>query len=98
MTGREYSLEARRDNGTFVTSLPGQEAAISSGWHRLRLAWQSGPGTGSLSLFLDGVAAGQLSGLVNGTRRVDIVEWGVAGGALSGTSGFLDLDTFSSWR
>jgi hypothetical protein len=96
--GLEALIEARRDDGTFAATPSGQEVSISPGWHRLRLEWQAGAGTGSLALSIDGVAAGSLCGLANGTRRVDTVEWGVVSGVLDGASGFLDLDSFRSWR
>ena len=96
--GVEALLEARRDDGTFAVTPAGQQIAIPAGWHRLRLAWQAGAGSGSLSLTLDGTPAGQLTGLANGARRVDTVEWGVVGGSLDATSGSIDLDAFASWR
>jgi len=96
--GHEALLEARRDDGSFATTLPGQEAPISAGWHRVRLEWQAAAGTGSLSLSIDGVPSGQLSGLANGTLRVDSVDWGVVGGTLSGARGSIDLDGFASWN
>ncbi len=69
--GVEALLEARRDDGTIAVTPSGQEVAIPGGWHLLRIEWKAGAGDGSLSLFLDGVLAGELTGLVNGGRRVD---------------------------
>jgi hypothetical protein len=97
-SGVEALLEARRDDGTFVSTQAGQEIAIPTGWHHLRLAWRAGSGSGSLALTLDGALAGELTGLANGSRRVDSIEWGVVGGSLDGTSGSVDLDGFSSWN
>ena len=94
----EALLEARRDDGTFAATPVGQEIAITTGWHHLRLAWKAGTGTGSLSLTLDGTPAGELTGLANGARRVDSVEWGVVGGGLDGAGGSVDLDGFASWN
>ena len=96
--GIEAVLEARRDDGTFATTPAGQEVAVSTGWHHLRLSWRAGAGSGALSLGLDGVLAGELTGLANGARRVDSVEWGVVGGDLDATSGSTDLDGFASWN
>jgi hypothetical protein len=96
--GNEALLEARQDDGSFVVTLPGQETAISAGWHRLRIEWLAGAGTGSLAIFLDGSASDQLAALANQNRRVDFVDWGVVGGVLSGASGSVDLDGFASWQ
>ncbi|MCP4203257.1 MAG: hypothetical protein GY769_15140 [bacterium] len=96
--GHEALLEARRDDGSVAATLSGQEAAIGAGWHRVRLEWRAGAGTGALALFLDGAASGELTGLVNGTRRVDTIDWGVVAGSLAGASGSIDLDGFASWR
>jgi hypothetical protein len=96
--GHEALLEARLDDGTFVLTPPGQEVALPNGWHRVRLEWRAGAGNGSLSLSLDGVLATELTNLANGNRRIDRVEWGVVGGVLTGASGSLELDTFSSWN
>ena len=76
----------------------GQEIAISSGWHHLRLAWRAGAGDGSLSLTLDGASAGELTGIDNDTRRVDVIDWGVVGGILDAAGGSIDLDAFASWN
>jgi hypothetical protein len=96
--GVEALLEARRDDGTFAVTPAGQQIPIAAGWHHLRLAWQAGPGSGSLTLTLDGAPVAQLTGIANGARRVDMVEWGAVGGTLDATSGSVDLDAFSSWR
>ena len=39
-----------------------------------------------------------LTGLANGARRVDSIEWGVVDGSLDGTSGSIDLDELASWN
>ncbi|MFQ5526964.1 MAG: FG-GAP-like repeat-containing protein [Thermoanaerobaculia bacterium] len=96
--GHEAFLEARRDDGSFATTPSGQEAAITAGWHRLRLEWKAAAGTGSLALTIDGAASGALSGLANGTRRIDAVAIGAVDGSLAGAAGSVDLDSFSSWR
>jgi hypothetical protein len=97
-SGIEALLEARRDDGTFAATPAGQEVAIAAGWHRLRLAWLADAGAGSLALALDGTPAGELTGLANGARRVDSIEWGVVDGSLDGASGSIDLDAFASWN
>ncbi len=96
--GIEALLEARRDDGSYAATPAGQEVAIPAGWHRLRLAWEAGAGTGSLVLTLDGALATQLTGLANAARRVDHVDWGSPAGSLAGAGGFLDLDAFASWN
>ena len=96
--GVEAALEARRDDGSFAATPAGQEVAIPAGWHQLRLTWRAGDGDGSLSLTVDGAPAGELTGLANGARRVDSIEWGVVGGSLEGASGSIDLDGFKSWN
>jgi hypothetical protein len=94
----EALLEARLDDGTLVVTPPGQEVGLAAGWHRVRLEWRAGAGNGSLSLALDGIPANELTNLTNGDRRIDRVEWGVVSGVLTGASGSLDLDAFSSWN
>ena len=96
--GIEALLEARRDDGSLAVTPAGQEVALAAGWHEVRLIWQAGAGNGFLSLVLDGTLVGELSGLVNGARRVDSVDWGVVGGSFDGPSGTLDLDAFASWN
>jgi hypothetical protein len=96
--GVEAHLEARLDDGTYVSTPAGQETPVTTGWRQLRVVWRAGAGTGSLSLTLDGVPASSLVGLANANRRVDSVEWGVVGGNLHGIVGFIDLDRFHSWN
>jgi hypothetical protein len=96
--GLEARLEARLDSTATVETLAGQEISLPSGWRRLRLTWTAEAGTGQLGLAVDGVAAGELTGLSNSAQRVESVDWGVAGGDLEGTSGWVDLDHFGSWR
>ena len=97
-TGHEAFLEARLDNGTYVATVPGQEVAITNGWHRLRVEWQAGAGSGVLRLSVDGALATESMGLTNSAQRVDSVRWGVVSGSLDGASGSIDLDSFRSWR
>jgi hypothetical protein len=97
-SGHEAFLEARLDNGTFVATFPGQEVAITNGWHRLRVEWQAGAGSGVLRLSADGGQLNELIGLTNSAQRVDSVDWGVVSGSLDGASGSIDLDSFRSWR
>ncbi len=95
--GLEARLEARLDDGTFAATAAGSEAPIAAGWHQLRVIWKAGAGDGSLTLWVDGAEVAALTSLTNGGRRVDGVDWGVAGGSLVGAGGTLDLDAFSSW-
>jgi hypothetical protein len=39
-----------------------------------------------------------LTGLNNGAARIDAVDWGIVNGEVSGASGHLDMDDFSSNR
>ena len=95
--GIEALLEARRDDGTWAVTPAGGEVAVPTGWRHLRLAWRAGGGDGSLSLRVDGTLATELTGLANGGRQVDRIEWGVVGGSLDGAAGSVDLDAFASW-
>ena len=97
-SGHEAFLEARLDNGTYVATVPGQEVAITNGWHRLRIEWRAGAGSGVLRLSVDGALATESMGLTNSAQRVDSVDWGVVSGSLDGASGSIDLDSFRSWR
>jgi hypothetical protein len=96
--GLEALLETRLDSTATVATPAGQEIALASGWRRLRLTWTAEAGTGRLELAVDGVAAGELAGLSNADQRAESVDWGVTGGDLAGTSGWVDLDHFGSWR
>jgi hypothetical protein len=96
--GHEVLLEARRDDGSYAVTPPGQEVILTAGWHRLRLDWRAGAGSGSLAVTVDGSSTGQLTGLANAAQRVDRIEWGVVGGVLDTASGVIDIDAFRSWR
>jgi hypothetical protein len=96
--GVEALVEARLDDGSFVTTPGGSEVPMPSGWFQLRLDWVAGAGDGSLSIAVDGSDEGGLTSLSNGLQRVDEVDWGVVAGALDGASGFIDLDGFRSWE
>ncbi len=99
--GARAMLEARLDDGSFAITPTGQEIAISAGWHRLRITWRAGAGTGAMSLTLDGTPTGALTALDNAANTVDAIEWGNVAtptAVLDNASGFLELDGFGSWR
>jgi hypothetical protein len=95
--GVQAFLEARLEGGGGAATPGGSEVAIPSGWHRLRLEWAAGAGDGRLLLSLDGVPSAALSGLTNSSESVAGVDWGVAGGSLGATSGYLEVDAFRAW-
>ena len=76
--------------------------AISSAVHYLELDWQAasaaGANDGSITIWIDGVQSGLLSGLDNDTLRIESFRLGALLGIDPGTHGQLFLDAFESRR
>jgi hypothetical protein len=58
----------------------------------------SGANNGGLTLWIDGVQRGNLSGVANNTRRIDRVRLGAVSGIDNGTRGTYYFDAFESRR
>lgn len=89
----------RRDDSTWATS---SWYAISDGPHAIEIDWRAatapGANNGGLTLWLDGVEKGVLSGIDNDTRRVDRIRFGAIAGLDAGTAGAYFFDDFKSTR
>ena len=70
--------------------------------HSLELDWRAasiaGASDGSLAFWIDGVQVANLSGIANGTRRIDIVQIGAVAEIDAGTRGTYYFDAFESRR
>jgi len=96
-------LEARLDDGTFVSTAGTFELALAAGWNTVEVDWQaaSAPGTpdGKAALCVndDGSRSSCVSLAHDHAGRIDSVRWG-AQGVDPGTTGSIDLDDFLSHR
>jgi len=96
-----YQLRAaaRNDSSGWTNS---SWTAISDAPHSLELDWRAasiaGGSDGSLTFWVDGGQAANLSGIVNGTRRIDTVQLGAVAEIDSGTRGTYYFDAFESRR
>ncbi len=95
-----YRLQARhRDVATGAVLATGW-VPIADGEHVVDLRWRAASTTasnGELRFWIDGVLAGELSGLDNGDEVIESIRFG-AKGVDAGTSGSFYLDSFRSWR
>ena len=75
---------------------------ISNGWHFIEIDWKAssaaGANNGYITLWIDGVQQGSVTGIDNDTRRVDEVRLGPLSGLDSGTTGTEYFDAFESRR
>jgi hypothetical protein len=89
----------RRDDSTWATS---SWYAISDAPHAIELAWQAatapGANNGSLTLWVDGLQKGVLSGIDNDIQRIDRIRLGAIAGLDAGTFGSYYFDDFKSTR
>lgn len=76
----------------------GVDFLVTGGFRSVEVHWKAGFGDGELMVAIDGGALDGLSGLDNGDSTIEFVKWGAVDGALSGSSGSMDLDAFESWR
>lgn len=105
-------IEMRRSSGTYqVRASAVSDASVwaSTPWrtitdapHYFEIDWRASQSAtafnGSLTWWLDGNAAGTLSGIDNDTLRVDRVRLGAVGGIDTGTRGIFFFDAFESRR
>ncbi len=93
--GYEIRSGARLDSGTVKY---GAWAAISDAPHSIELGWSAATGSaknGTIGLWIDGTPGSTLSGLTNGTGRIDAARLGPQS-IPSGVSGTEYFDGFSS--
>lgn len=87
------------DSSSFVTT---GWVTISDDPHSIELDWRAatsaGANDGSLTLWIDGVEQGTLSGLDNDTWRIDEVRLGVLASIPTSTRGTYFFDGFESRR
>lgn len=91
-------LGAREDSGLVVETPAAQHVVLPAGWNEIAVTYETGAGTGSVQVALNGVPQGGLTGLNNASGLIESAEWGAVGGVFTGTSGTLELDEFSSTR
>jgi hypothetical protein len=87
------------DSSSFVTT---NWVTISDAPHAIELDWHAatsaGANDGSLTLWIDGVEQGILTGLDNDTWRIDQVRLGALSSIPTGTRGTCFFDAFESRR
>jgi len=75
---------------------------ISDALHSLELEWwastSAGANNGGMTLWVDGIQSGGLSGVANDTRRIESVRLGAVSGIDAGTLGTYYIDAFESRR
>ena len=103
VTLRHFASENRlaiyaRDDTAGALVEHGVDFHLTSGFHSVELSWEADPGNGKFMVSIDGASFDGLTGLDNGGSRVDYVRWGAADGTLTSSTGWMELDGFSSWR
>jgi hypothetical protein len=107
-----FNVDFRFSTGNYQIRLRQQDdsqATVSTGWvtisdapHVIEMEWWAATGAGAnnggVTLWIDGVQSGSLSGLDNDTRRIERVRLGAASGIDAGTLGTYYLDAFESRR
>ena len=76
----------------------GQELALAPGWNEIEIDWVASDPAGHWLVSVNGAGFDGLSGLGNGSLRLDRIRWGAVDGLVSGAPGTLRVDGFSSWR
>jgi hypothetical protein len=89
---------ARRDDGSFAETPPGEERLLPAGWNTVDMAWITGVDSGQLLLSINDSVFVGVTGIDNDTLDVDRIRWGVVDGSVSSSSGSLKLDNFNSWE
>jgi hypothetical protein len=97
-SGHALSLVARENGGLYSSTAPGQEIALVSGWNKVELEWQNGPGDGRFEVSVNDGPFSGLNSLTNDAGLVESIEWGAVAGSVATSSGKLQLDGFDSWR
>jgi len=99
--GGRYQIRLREQNDNQATQSTAW-VTISDAPHFIEMEWRAataaGANNGSVTLWLDGVQAGTLTGLDNETRRIERVQLGAVSGVDAGTLGTYYLDAFVSRR
>ena len=95
---KRLALEARRDDGTFASTLGTMELVLPAGWLSLQISWRAGAGDGHFLVSVAGTPYAGLVDLDNAAQHVDRVRWGNVGGLVTSSSGSLHLDDFESWE
>ena len=96
-----YSIRAalRNDSNGWTSSA---WTDIGDAPHSIELDWRAasiaGASDGSLAFWIDGVQVANLSGIANGTRRIDSVQLGAVAEVDAGTRGTYYFDAFESRR
>ena len=89
------AIVAREDGGGLVEHPT--DFLLPEGYNVIRVHWEAGAGTGQLGVAVgDGVPLSGLGNLGNSLSRIDHVKWGAINGTISTTTGFLELDEFST--
>ena len=91
-------LGAREDSGTVVETPSAQHVVLPAGWNEIAVTYETGAGTGSVQVALNGVPQGGLTALDNAAGLIEFADWGAVDGVFTGTSGSLELDEFRSTR
>jgi hypothetical protein len=75
---------------------------LSNASHYIEVDWRAASGVGAnnggLTLWVDGVQRGNLTGVSNDARRIESIRLGVVAGVDTGTRGVLYFDAFQSNR
>ena len=98
--GGTYQIRLRQQNDSQGTQSTAW-ATISDASHFIEMEWwaaTAGANDGGVTLWMDGVQIGSLSGLDNDTRRIESVRLGAVSGIDAGTLGTYYLDAFESRR
>ena len=97
--GGSYQIRLRQQNDGLATTSTAW-VTISDAPHFIEMDWRAataaGANNGGVTLWVDGVQTGSLSGLDNDTRRIGQVRLGAVSGIDAGTLGTCYLDAFES--
>jgi RHS repeat-associated protein len=100
--GGNYQVRASATNTTTTFAYNTAWYTITDAPHTLELNWQAATtaagSNGILTFWVDGTQSGNLTNLVNGTRRIDAARLGPVGGIDTATNGTYYFDDFESRR
>ncbi len=95
----QVAAQIRNDGSTYTST---SYVTISDAPHSIEIDWRAssaaGANNGGLTLWVDGVQVGNVTGIDNDTRRIDTVWLGAVAGIDSGTRGTYYFDSFDSRR
>jgi hypothetical protein len=96
-----YQIRLRQNNDAGSVS-SSNWVTISDASHAIELEWWAasavGANNGGVTLWIDGIQSGSLTGVDNDTRRIDRVALGAVSGLDAGTLGTYFMDAFESRR